>query len=69
MTKTSNPPIAVSISEINMVSAFWDYLKNIIGEKAYIAPNNKPVIQKLRDYIKSLQKHRVTDAYANERVH
>jgi hypothetical protein len=54
IAKASQPPIAVSISENNMVSAFWDYLKSLAGEKAFSSPNNKLTAQRLQDYINTL---------------
>jgi hypothetical protein len=51
ITKTSQPPVVLAMSEGNMVGAFWDFLKNLIGEKAYGARNREEVIEKLHNYL------------------
>jgi hypothetical protein len=53
ITKTSGPPIAIAINESNMTSAFWDFLKDIIGESYYDQSDNEVAIKHLRSYIKS----------------
>ncbi len=50
VAKTSQPPVVLAINEGNMTAAFWDFLKSIIGEKAYAAPQKNAVIAVLRDY-------------------
>jgi hypothetical protein len=43
------------INEGNMTAAFWDFLKSIIGEKAYTVPEKKPTIAVLREYLAKLK--------------
>lgn len=54
VAKTSQPPVVLAMSEGNMIASFWDFLKKIIGEKAYENPNNKAVINYLQAYRKNL---------------
>lgn len=55
IAKTSQPPIVLAISEGNMIASFWDYLKNIIGERAYDNYDNENTINELKDYLKKLK--------------
>lgn len=55
VAKTSQPPVVLAINESNMTATFWDFLKGIIGEKAYATPQKEAVVTVLRDYYKSLQ--------------
>lgn len=54
VAKTSMPAIILAINESNMTAAFWDFLKDIIGEKNYENPNNESVFNFLQAYIKNL---------------
>jgi len=55
VAKTSTPPVALGINENNMTAAFWDFLMNIIGEKAYRFPDNRETAERLADYIERLR--------------
>lgn len=55
VAKTSVPPVILAINETNLATAFWDFLHNIIGEKAYQQPNNTETAKKLVDYIQRLK--------------
>lgn len=54
VTKTSLPPVVLAFNESNMVAAFWDFLKDIIGDKHYENPDNEAAIQYLQSYIHNL---------------
>lgn len=51
IAKTSAPPLVLAVNETNLTAAFWDYLRNIIGEKDYQSPNNQEQAIKLEEYI------------------
>jgi hypothetical protein len=53
--RSDSPPVALSISESNLTAAFWDYLKNLIGEKPYTAPNNTLTANKLQKFLLTLK--------------
>jgi len=53
--KTSPPPVVLAMNETNMTAAFWDFLKHMIGEKAYHAPDKEATIRILTDYIERLK--------------
>ena len=55
VAKTSAPPVILAINEANLATAFWDFLQNMIGEKAYQQPNNTETAKKLIDYIQRLK--------------
>lgn len=57
VAKTSAPPIALVIWELNMVSAFWDYLRGVVGEKEYDSVSNEESAKRLRSYIDALNSH------------
>ena len=54
VAKTSAPPIALAVWELNMVSAFWDYLRGIAGEREYGIVSNEESAKRLRSYIDTL---------------
>ncbi len=54
VAKTSAPPIALAVWELNMVSAFWDYLRGIAGEREYGIVSNEESTKRLRSYIDTL---------------
>lgn len=54
VAKTSQPPVVLAMSEGNMTAAFWDFLKSMIGEKAYAAPKKEPSIAVMREYLGKL---------------
>ncbi len=54
VAKTSQPPVMLAINEGNMTAAFWDFLRNSIGERAYENPDNEAVIRCLREYLQTL---------------
>lgn len=58
VAKTSASPVALAINENNMTAAFWDFFKDIIGEKEYQNMNNKKTIEKLIEYIIQLKQIR-----------
>lgn len=55
VAKTSAPPIVLVIKETNLVSAFWDFLNNMISEKEERHPDNDSSAKKLQAYIKKLK--------------
>jgi hypothetical protein len=55
ISKTSIPPVALAINESNLTAGLWDYLRTLIGEKAYRNPNKKDSSDKLAEYILSLK--------------
>jgi hypothetical protein len=55
VAKTSALPVALAMNESNITAAFWDFLKNLIGEKAYCNPNNEESAQALTNYIQQLK--------------
>jgi len=55
VAKTSQPPVVLAMSEGNMAAAFWDFLKNIIGEKAYQQTDRAAVSGALSRYLQSLR--------------
>lgn len=57
VAKTSAPPVVLAMNETNMTAAFWDYLKNIIGVKAYLDLDKEGTINKLADYINRLKQY------------
>lgn len=54
VAKTSQPPVVLAINEGNMTATFWDFLKSIIGEKAYAVPQKEAVVTALWDYFAML---------------
>jgi len=54
VAKTSHPPVVLAMSEGNMTAAFWDFLKSMIGERAYATPEKEASIAVLQDYLKRL---------------
>jgi hypothetical protein len=56
VAKTSLPPVVLAISEGNMTAAFWDFLKNLIGAKAYDHPDNPQMIRLLTEYMERLER-------------
>jgi hypothetical protein len=55
VAKTSPPPVVLAMNENNMIGAFWDFLKSIVGEKAYSCPDNKSNVREIRAFIKRLK--------------
>ncbi len=55
VAKTSQPPVVLAISEGNMTGAFWDFLKNLVEEKAYLASRKASSASELRDYLIKLK--------------
>ena len=55
VAKTSQPPVVLAMSEGNMTAAFWDFLKGIVGEKAYAAQDKTEALTRLRDYLRELK--------------
>ena len=55
VAKTSQPPIVLAMSEGNMTAAFWDFLKGMVGAKAYAAPDRAGTIADLRAYLIKLR--------------
>lgn len=54
VAKTSLPPVVMALDEGYMAAAFWDYLIEKIGRKAYSSPNNKNIIIQIREYIQEV---------------
>lgn len=57
VAKTSAPPLVLAVNETNLATAFWDYLRTIIGEKAFQNPNNIQAAKRLTDYIQQIKKY------------
>lgn len=55
VAKTSAPPVILAINETNLTAAFWDYLKDIFGEKVYQNPSNAGEAKRLKEYIQRIQ--------------
>ena len=55
VAKTSSPPTILAINEKNLSSAFWDYLRNEIGEREYHHPNDKEELKKMKEYINQIK--------------
>jgi len=58
IAKTSAPSVALAFNESNLTAGFWDYLKSLIGEKAYRHPNKKESSDKLAQYINRLKQYK-----------
>ena len=58
VAKTSQPPVVLAMSEGNMVAAFWDFLKGLVGEKAYTAADKEEAINRLGNYLQTLRAER-----------
>ena len=52
--KTSQPPVVLAMNEGNMTAAFWDFLKSIVGERAYENPDNTAAVKILQSYVERL---------------
>lgn len=55
VAKTSAPPVVLAVNEANLTAAFWDFLRNIIGDKGYQFPNNTEEIKSLEKYIQRIK--------------
>lgn len=55
VAKTSTPPVILAIKETNLTAACWDFLRDMIGEKAYQRPNNNEQAKKLEEYIQRIK--------------
>lgn len=55
VAKTSQPPLILAMSEGNMTAAFWDFLTNMIGEKAYAARGKADTAAALQKYLAGLK--------------
>jgi hypothetical protein len=55
IAKTSAPPVVLAVSETNMSAAFWDFLREMIGEKDYLNPNQHEETKKLLKYIQKIK--------------
>lgn len=51
VAKTSTPSVILAINETNLTAAFWDYMRDLIGEKDYHSPNKQEQTKKLEEYI------------------
>jgi hypothetical protein len=51
VAKTSTPPVILAVNETNLTASFWDYMRDIIGEKDYQSPNNMEEVRNLEEYI------------------
>jgi len=60
VAKTSPPPIMLAMNEGNMTSAFWDFLRALIGARACDNPDNKNVVSRLSEYIGQLEQMKGT---------
>ncbi len=57
VAKTSQPPVVLAINEGNLTAAFWDFLKNMVDEKAYAALDKAKAITNLQAYLVKLKVH------------
>ncbi|WP_312832788.1 hypothetical protein [Sedimentibacter saalensis] len=55
VAKTSTPPVILAVNETNLTAAFWDYMRNIIGDKDYQIPNDQEQAIKLEEYIHKIK--------------
>lgn len=55
VAKTSQPPVALSMTEGNMTAAFWDFLMDKIGRSAYETADNHRTADLLRRYLQALE--------------
>ncbi|TJX15883.1 hypothetical protein E9840_01630 [Tissierella creatinini] len=55
VAKTVTPPVILAINETNLTAAFWDFTRDIIGEKDYKNPNNREEAIKLEKYIQRIK--------------
>jgi len=55
LARTSAPPVVLAVNETNMSAAFWDYLRDLIGEKDYLNPNQNDETKKLLKYIQKIK--------------
>lgn len=55
IAKTSQPPVVLAINESNMTAAFWDYLKSLVGEKAFANPDNRAAAALLQEHLETLR--------------
>lgn len=55
IAKTSSPPVVLAVNETNLTAAFWDFLRDIIGEKDYQSPNDREEAKKLHEYIQRIK--------------
>ena len=53
--KTSTPPVVLAMNESNMTAAFWDFLKSMVGERAYSSPDNAASAHTLGAYMEKLR--------------
>ncbi|HHX13647.1 MAG TPA: transcriptional regulator [Clostridiales bacterium] len=58
IAKTSAPSVVLAFNESNLTAGFWDYLRYLIGEKAYRSPDKKESSGKLREYISTLKQYK-----------
>jgi hypothetical protein len=55
VAKTSQLPVVLAMSEGNMTAAFWDFLKGMVGERAYTAADKEEAINLLGNYLQKLR--------------
>ena len=55
VAKTSQPPVVLAMSEGNMTAAFWDFLKGMVGTKAYMSEDKEGTINRLGNYLQKLR--------------
>lgn len=55
VAKTSTPPVILAVNETNLTAAFWDFMRDIIGERDYQNPNNLEEVKKLEKYIQRIK--------------
>ena len=57
VAKTSLPPVALGINEINMTGAFWVFFSHMIGEKNHTDGEKAKTVRRLTAYIESLKQY------------
>lgn len=56
ITNHLEPPVVLAVTENNMIAAFWDSLKNTVGEETEKNSQKAETISKLKEYIQQLKK-------------
>lgn len=55
IAKTAAQPAILAVNETNLTAAFWDFLRNMIGEKSYQSTNNTQESKRLEEYIQRIK--------------
>lgn len=55
VAKTSQPPVVLAMNESNMTAAFWDFLRSLVGDRAYRRSDKRAVVSRLREFLRQLR--------------